>query len=151
MKLKVEGDAFYIEKNFPREKLKIKTNNLYEINLDNFYKKQAIKNIQENPALYLKFYFIKVLSFTFFDLNSTYPNYYNSLHILPKIILSIISLIGAIIALRKKVFFNIFQYIILQPFSYFLFSLFFRVQLNTFTYSTLTINWPCKIFIKKID
>ena len=120
---KVEGDAVYVEKEFPRNKLKIKTNNNYEINLDNFYKKKAIQNIQEDPMKYLRFYFIKVLSFLFIDLGSSYPNYYNFFHILPKIILSVTSLLGAVISLRKKGF---IQYISLYYFAnIFLFSIFF--------------------------
>ena len=120
---KVEGDAVYVEKEFPRNKLKIKTNNNYEINLDNFYKKKAIQNIQEDPMKYLRFYFIKVLSFLFMDLGSSYPNYYNFFHILPKIILSVTSLLGAVISLRKKGF---IQYISLYYFAnIFLFSIFF--------------------------
>jgi len=120
---KVEGDAVYVEKEFPRNKLKIKTNNNYEINLDNFYKEKAIQNIQEDPMKYLRFYFIKVLSFLFMDLGSSYPNYYNFFHILPKIILSVTSLLGAVISLRKKGF---IQYISLYYFAnIFLFSIFF--------------------------
>ena len=120
---KVEGDAVYVEKEFPRNKLKIKTNNNYEINLDNFYKEKAIQNIQEDPMKYLRFYFIKVLSFLFIDLGSSYPNYYNFFHILPKIILSVTSLLGAVISLRKKGF---IQYISLYYFAnIFLFSIFF--------------------------
>lgn len=120
---KVEGDAVYVEKEFPRNKLKIKTNNFYEINLDNFYKKKAIENIKESPITYLKFYFIKVLSFLFIDLNSSYPGYYNFFHILPKIFLSITSIIGAVISIRKKGF---MQYLSLYYFAnIFLFSIFF--------------------------
>ena len=120
---KVEGDAIYIEKKHSRENLKIKTDNKYEINLDNYYKSQAIEYIKNSPTQHAKFYFIKLLSFTFFDINSSYANYYNVLHIFPKIILSISSLFGAIISLRKK---GLFQYL---SFFYFinllLFSVFF--------------------------
>jgi len=119
----VEGDAEYVENNFPRTKLKIKTNNQYEINLDNFYRDEAIENIKKDPGLYLKFYFIKVLSFLFLDFNSSYPNYYNFFHIFPKLALSIISFIGAITLIKKRGF---FQYLSLFYFSnIFLFSIFF--------------------------
>ena len=79
--LKVEGDAVFVENKYPRKNLKIQTNNQYEINLDNFYRDEAIKNIKNKPSLYIEFYFIKVASFLFFDLNSSYPNYYNFFHI----------------------------------------------------------------------
>ena len=119
----VEGDAKYVENNFPRTKLKIKTNNQYEINLDNFYRDEAIENIKKDPGLYLKFYFIKVISFLFLDFNSSYPNYYNFFHIFPKLALSIISFIGAITLIKKRGF---FQYLSLFYFSnIFLFSIFF--------------------------
>ena len=119
----VEGDAKYVENNFPRTKIKIKTNNQYEINLDNFYRDEAIENIKKDPGLYLKFYFIKVISFLFLDFNSSYPNYYNFFHIFPKLALSIISFIGAITLIKKRGF---FQYLSLFYFSnIFLFSIFF--------------------------
>ena len=120
---KIEGDAIYVEKKYPRNDLKIKTNNNYEINLDNFYKKKAIENMKEDPFKYIKFYFEKVLSFLFIDFNSSYPNYYNFFHIFPKILLSIISFIGAINSLRKKGF---IQFLSLYYFAnIFLFSIFF--------------------------
>ena len=119
----VEGDAIFIEKKFPRTEIKIKTDNRYEINLDNYYREKALKFIKEDPTKYLKFYFVKIASFLFFDINSTYPNYYNFLHVLPKIILAIISLVGAIVALRRKGF---FQYLSIYYFTnIFLFSIFF--------------------------
>ena len=42
---KAEGDSIYIEENFDRKTLKIKTDNSYEINLDNFYRDKAINLI----------------------------------------------------------------------------------------------------------
>ena len=120
---KVEGDAVFIEKEFPRSDLLIKTDNKYELNLDNFYKIKALEYIKEQPLTYIKFYFIKVLSFLFLDINSTYPNYYNFFHIFPKIILAITSFAGAITALKEKGF---FQYLSIYYFiNIFLFSIFF--------------------------
>ena len=107
--LKVEGDPVFIENQYPREKLKIKTNNNYEINLDNFYKDKAVKFILDNPMKYFNFYFIKVLSFVFFDISSTAPNYFNFFHILPKLVLSFTSLIGAVTLISKRGFFQYFS------------------------------------------
>ena len=119
----VEGDAVYIENTFPRNNLNIKTNNQYEVNLDNFYKTKAIENIKEDPIKYFKFYFIKMISFLFLDINSSYSNYYNFFHIFPKIVLSMTSFIGALVLLRKKGF---FQYLSVFYFSnILLFSIFF--------------------------
>ena len=119
----VEGDAVYIENTFPRNNLNIKTNNQYEVNLDNFYKTKAIENIKEDPIKYFKFYFIKMISFLFLDINSSYSNYYNFFHIFPKIVLSMTSFIGSLVLLRKKGF---FQYLSVFYFSnILLFSIFF--------------------------
>ena len=101
----------------------LKINNNYEINLDDIYKSQAINIIKNDPLKYIKLYFKKILVFTFFNVSSTYPNYYNILHIVPKIFLSILSLYGGIILLRKSGF---LQYISLFYFiNIFLFSIFF--------------------------
>ena len=120
---KVEGSDEFISKNFSRKNLRIKTNNNYEINLDNFYKKKAITYIKDEPLNYLKFYFIKLGSFVMIDLNSSYPNYYNILHTIPKILISLMSLIGAIIVISKKGF---YQFLSIFYFTnIFLFSVFF--------------------------
>ena len=148
----VEGSPEYIERNFDRKKLNIKADNKYEIKVDNFFKQKAINIIKENPYDYLKFYFVKVLSFVFFDLNSTYPNYYNPLHLFPKIILAITSLIGSVTSLYRK---NYFQFLsIYYLFNILLFSIFFilpRYSLILLPIQLLlTIN--CIKFIKeKID
>ena len=101
---RVEGNPVYIEKSYDKGSLKIETNNNYEINLDNFYKQEALTFIFKNPFKSIVFYFQKVFAMTFIDLNSSYPNYYHLLHLIPKIILSIFSLIGSVIVLRKKGF-----------------------------------------------
>ena len=120
---KVEGDSNFIEKNYDRENLSIEADNFYEIKLDNFYKTEAIRIIKNEPFEYFKFFFIKVFSFLLFDFNSTYPNYYNFFHLFPKILISLTCLFGAILALKKKGF---YQYLALYYFSnIFLFSFFF--------------------------
>ena len=118
--LKVEGDPLYINKNYSTSAVKIKTDNNYELNLDNFYKEKAYKLIKENPDQYFNLYIKKILSFLFLDINST---------ILIIIIFficylkffSILSLIGAIISLRRRIFFNFYQFITFQQFYYFRF------------------------------
>ena len=102
----IEGNAISVEKIFKEKNKFIKIENRYEINLDNFYKNLAFEYIKENPEDFLKKYFLKVFSFLFIDINSTYPNYYNLAHVFPKIFLSIFSLVSAILFLRKKSFFN---------------------------------------------
>ena len=134
---KVEGYV-NLRKVESKKSFKIETNNFYEINLDNFYKEEALNSIKSDPIKYLILYFYKVLSFIFFDINSTYPNYYNLSHLLPKIFLSIFSLIGGIILLKKK----FFQFLSLYYFlNIFLFSLFFILP----RYSLILL--PVQIFL----
>ena len=120
---KVEGNPGFIEREFSREKLRIKTDKNYEIKLDNFYKEKALEFIKENPSFYVKNYFIKTASFLAFNLNSSYEKYYNVFHILPKVILSILSILGGILVIKKKGF---LQYLSIYYFSNILFfSIFF--------------------------
>ncbi|MAJ66067.1 MAG: hypothetical protein CMI76_02090 [Candidatus Pelagibacter sp.] len=147
--LKVEGSGKYISN---QKDLKIKTNNYYEIELDNYYRNEAFKNIKENPKIYLILYFKKVFSFLFFDLNSTYPGYYSIFHILPKIVLSILSFCGAIVVLRKKSF---FQFLSIYYFSnILLFSIFFilpRYSLILLPIQLLLSVQFIKIILKKLN
>ena len=120
---KVEGNPSFIEREFNRNNLNIKLDKKYEINLDNFYKERALEYIIDNPKEFLLNYFKKVFAFLFLDMNSSYKNYYNLFHIIPKIMLSFFSIFGAIIVLRKKGF---LQYLSLYFFcNIFLFSIFF--------------------------
>lgn len=119
----VQGNPEYMDKVVDSSKILVEKNNRYEINLDNLYRTRAIEHIKDDPLKYIKLYFKKILVFTFFNVSSTYPNYYNILHIVPKIFLSILSLYGGIILLRKSGF---LQYISLFYFiNIFLFSIFF--------------------------
>ena len=86
---------------------------LYHMNLlkDQILMNQAIKFIKEDPKKYIKLYFKKFFSFLFIDFNSTYPNYYSILHILPKILLSISTLIGIILITNYSI--NIANYFVI--------------------------------------
>ena len=149
--LKVEGSTDYIQDYFKNSNFKIKSNNNYEIKLDNYYKNQALEIIQRDPQTYLILYFKKIFSFLFIDLNSTYPGYYNVLHIVPKIILSILSFFGALMALGRKGF---FQFLSIYYFSnIFLFSIFFiipRYSLILLPVQLLLSIQLIKIIFKKI-
>jgi len=120
---KVEGAPEFMEKIIKKEVKNIKLDNNYEFKLDNIYRQKALNFIRNNPTEYFKLYLLKIFSFLFFDINSTYPNYFNVFHIVPKIVIAITSLIGAIIAINKKGF---FQYLSFYFFlNIFLFSVFF--------------------------
>ena len=69
---------------------------------DEILMRQAIKFIKQDPIRYFNLYWKKFFSFMFFDLNSTYPKYYSPPHILPKIILSMTTLIGIFSILSFK-------------------------------------------------
>ena len=119
---KVEGDIELIEKIKKKEK-NISLDNKYEFELDKIFRDKALNFIKNNPIEYFKLYLLKIFSFLFFDTNSSYPYYYNFFHIVPKLIISITSLIGAIIVIKKKGF---FQYLSFYLFlNIFLFSVFF--------------------------
>jgi 4-amino-4-deoxy-L-arabinose transferase-like glycosyltransferase len=120
---KVEGDYEFIEILAEKEEKNIKVDNNYSIKLDNYYKKKAIDYIKSEPIEYLKLYMFKVFSFIFLDFNSTYTNYFNFFHIFPKVIMSITSLIGAIISIKRKGFFQFLSFYYFL--NIFLFSVFF--------------------------
>ncbi len=147
---KVEGNVEFIEYNYDRKDFNIKTNKDYEIKLDNFYKKEALNFIKEDPYKFINNYFLKVFSFLFLDMNSTYPNYYNVLHIIPKLILSITSLVGGLLAIRNKGF---YQFLSLYYFSnIFFFSIFFilpRYSLMLLPVQLFLSIAPIKLLFKK--
>tara|TARA_Y100000591_G_scaffold332976_1_gene372813 strand:- start:14 stop:1237 length:1224 start_codon:yes stop_codon:yes gene_type:complete len=109
---------------------------------------QAIEFIKEDPVKYVKLYFKKFFSFLFFDLNSTYPNYYSIFHIFPKVLLSISTIVGIIFTISMKK--NISNYFILFYLSNIgLFSFFFI--LPRYSLSLLTIQILMSLYcIEKI-
>ena len=101
---------------------------------------QAIKFIKEDPARYLKLYFKKFVAFMFIDTNSNYPNYYSLPHIIPKVILSITSILGLILFFSFK--FNIANYFVLFYLSTIgLFSFFFILPRYSLSLLTIQIIW----------
>ena len=74
----------------------------FDINLDNLFLDESIKNIKNEPGRYLVLYIKKFISFLFIDLNSTIKNYYHPLHLIPLIIISFSSFIGMLISIGKS-------------------------------------------------
>ena len=74
----------------------LKISKKYDLDYDNLFKHQAIKNLSQDPIKYFVMFIRKNISFYFFDFQSSYPNYFNFAHIVPKIILGIFALIGGI-------------------------------------------------------
>lgn len=81
---------------------KIEKNELYEINRDDVFKKEALKNISSNKIKYFLLYLKKIFSFYLIDFESSLKNYYNFFHIIPVLIFGILSIPGIIIAYKKK-------------------------------------------------
>ena len=89
------------------KKLNEEINNLekknnYEPDRDKIFLNQAKINIRDNFFYYFKLSFKKAFSYYFFNVNSVYPNYYNLFHIMPILIISILSFPGIITFFRKN-------------------------------------------------
>ena len=110
-KSKVEGVGLFGDVEGVVPEVRSKLEKLYELGpiiehdlvKDRILLDQAIKFIKENPKKYSSLYVQKFTSFFFIDTNSTYPNYYSLPHIVPKLILSITTLIGIILIFSFKI------------------------------------------------
>jgi len=128
---KVEGNKMIYDTSMKKKIKNIKPTVKYDLIIDKIFKEEAIKNIFSDPKMYLFLYFKKFLSFLFFNIKSTYPNYYNFFHIIPKICISITTLLGIFFLNFKKNNLNYFSVYYLFNLSFF--SLFFilpRYQLS---------------------
>ena len=132
----------------------IEKNNLYEFNYDKIFLESSLKFIDENKLLFFKKYIKKVLTFSFFNLNSNYPGYYHPLNILSLTILSIIFMIGiiSIISKKKSIFLNYFLLNLIVTIG--IFAIFFilpRYKLIILPVQLILINfWLSKYFKKGV-
>jgi hypothetical protein len=126
---------------------KIKPQPKYDLIIDNLYKKEAIKFIIDNPFRYFKLFIAKIFSFLFIDLNSSYPNYYNIFHIIPKILISIPTLIGILLLINKKDILTFFAFYYLL--SGFIFSIFFILPRYNLALLPIQVILTC-YFLQKI-
>jgi len=116
----------------------------YDVISDKIFLKRAIEFISDDPKRYIKLYFKKSLSFLFVDIESSYPGYYSLLNILPKLLLSITSLISIIVFFSFRI--NLYNYFALYYFlNIGLFSFFFI--LPRYTLSILPIQIILSIFL----
>ena len=81
---------------------KIQKNEKYEIERDNVFLSEGIKNIFHEKKKYFFLYLKKILSFYFIDINSSYKNYYNVFNIFSIIIVSFLSVPGFLIFYNEK-------------------------------------------------
>ena len=100
----------------------LEKNKYYEINRDNIYFNEAISNLNKDSFRYFKLFFKKLFSYYFIDvdpsypnyvkykrkidINSKYQNYYIFYHIIPIMILSILSFPGLFIFFKMNKFEN---------------------------------------------
>ena len=118
----------------------------YDLAQDKILLEQAIKFIKNDPIHYVKLYFKKIVSFMLIDLNAEYPNYYSPLHIIPKIILGITSLVGIILSFNFRI--NALNFVTLYYFANIgLFSFFFI--LPRYSLSLLTIQVILSLLVLK--
>jgi hypothetical protein len=126
---------------------KIKPQPKYDLIIDNLYKKEAIKFIIDDPFRYFKLFITKIFSFLFIDLNSSYPNYYNIFHIIPKILISIPTFIGILLLINKKDILTFFAFYYLL--SGFIFSIFFILPRYNLALLPIQVILTC-YFLQKI-
>ena len=118
----------------------------YDLIQDQILLDQAIEFIKENPKKYFLLYFKKFFSFMFLDINSSYPNYYSPFHIIPKLFLSITTLLGLVLSFKFKL--NIINYVALFYIANLgLFSFFFI--LPRYSLSLLLIQVILSLFLLK--
>lgn len=129
---------------------------LYEIYQDNYYYALAKDNIQKDPAAYFIHYLKKFFSFSIFNYNSNYPNYYNPLVLIPEIIISILAILGMLknsLSNRKTqlILFVLLFYLFLIPVFFVLprYKLFILPIYFIFAFSYLENVFLRRIFSKK--
>ena len=118
-----EHGAIGFEGNLKEKITNIQVDKYYDANLDNLFLNEAIKNIKSEPKKYFELYIKKLISFLFFDLNSTFKNYYHPIHLFPLIIISISSLIGMLVSFKYSKSLNFIT--MLYMLNIFIFSFFF--------------------------
>lgn len=99
----VEGNSDYDTNLYLKEQVSnVNRDIYYDINVDNIFLKEALKNIKSEPGHYLNLYFKKILSYMLIDLKSSYPNYYHPLHYLPNLLFGLLSIIGVTLSNKNS-------------------------------------------------
>lgn len=84
----------------------IKIDNFYRIHWDKVFLNEALKNIKSDPVGHFIFYIKKAISFILIDFKSTTTNYWNPLHYIPLILISIGSIFGILVSNKKSMELN---------------------------------------------
>ena len=99
---KVAGNPGILSDKIKSDLSNIKDLKKHDLIRDEMFKSYALENLKNDPLKYFKLYIKKILSFFFLDLDSLYPNYYNFFHLVPKVLISILTLFGLIYYDKKK-------------------------------------------------
>jgi len=96
--------------------------NRYDSERDKIFYNEAVSNIINDPIRYFILSLKKLFSITFFNLNSSYKNYYNFFNIVPEILISIFGFLGFLNVYKSK---ENLIFVIPYVFYIFIFSIFF--------------------------
>lgn len=120
---KVEGNPGIFTEKIKKDLSKINDNLKHDLIRDNLFKSYAYNNLLNDPLKYIYLYFKKVISLIILDFESSYPNYYNFLHLVPKVLIFFTTILGIFFYDKKNKYLNLFLF--LYVFYVLLFSLFF--------------------------
>ena len=103
----VEGNPKFETYSNLKEKLEqVPKDKYFDVNADEVFQKEGLKNIKNDPARYFILYLKKILSFIFIDINSSYPYYYHPLHFLPVLLIGATSMFGILLSNKNHLQMN---------------------------------------------
>lgn len=148
---KVEG--FYEQSDELKSKINLVKKDInYRINEDKIYLDEAKQFIMDNPKESFALFFKRLFSIFFIDLNSSQKNYYNFFHIIPNLIVAILSFIGLIIYDKKNLRLNyLILTMIIILMVYALFALLPRYKIYVLPFQILLSLKSIEFFIKKLS
>ena len=142
---------------FDEDQIKQKIDNLekdslYEFSRDKIFLDISLDFINDNKVLFIKRYIKKFLTFTLFNFNSNYPNYYHLANIVPLVFLSIFFIISLIYNFKKKKSFYLNYFLLNFILTVGIFSIFFilpRYKLIVLPLQLILINFWLQKYFKK--
>ena len=103
----VEGNPKFETYSNLKEKLEqVPKDKYFDVNADEVFQKEGLKNIKNDPTRYFILYLKKILSFIFIDINSSYPYYYHPLHFLPVLLIGATSMFGILLSNKNHLQMN---------------------------------------------
>ncbi len=131
----------------------LEKNKYYEINKDRIFLEEAVDNISQDKTRYFKLFIKKILSFYFIDINSKYQNYYNIFHILPMLMISILSFPGLFLFYEKDKFEKkpIYLYFFINLILFSIFFILARYKLTILPIQIIFASYFIAYIFKKLD